>query len=236
MEQNDFILVIDSGNGGEYTLKQLQKQLPTENFIFFKDEKNAPYGNKSKKQLQNITKHNLKILLSKYKVKAVVFACNTLSVVVLKQIKKYLKNIKMIGVFPPIKKALSKNKRVLVLSTFATLNIGKIDKNYKDNKNVSFVGFKDLAKMIDENINNLDNLLTFLQKNLNIYSNIQNVVLGCTHFNLIKHQLRIVLNNKKLKFYEGSKLTTKRLKNYLIKKDLCNKSHKSGKVIKLNYL
>ena len=234
MNKNDYILVLDSGNGGLYTLKLLEKKLPNENFVFYKDVINAPYGNKTKKQLLQITTKNLTDLLVKYNCKAVVFGCNTLSVVVLNDIKKIFKNIKFFGVFPPIKKALIDNKNTLVLSTYATLKMGKIDKNYKYLKNINFIGFKDLAKKIDENIDNLDNLLGFLSENLKKYKNINNVVLGCTHFNLIKDQLRMILNNKNIVFYEGSVRTAKRVKNYLIKNNLCNDGLKKKQTIITN--
>ena len=71
------ILVIDSGNGGKYTLNILIKFLPHENFIFFEDDTNVPYGKKSKKKLQKITQKNLNYLLKNYQIKLVIFACNT---------------------------------------------------------------------------------------------------------------------------------------------------------------
>lgn len=231
MDKNDYILVIDSGNGGLYTLNLLEKALPKESFIFYKDSLNAPYGNKTKKQLEQITINNLNFLLTKYKIKVVVFACNTLSTIVLNKISKIFKCVKFFGVVPPIKRAIKNNKNTLVLSTFATLKLGKIDKNFSQLNNVSFVGFKDLAKKIDDNVKNLNNLLIFLNKNLKKYKNINNVVLGCTHFNLIKSQLRIVLNNKNLVFYEGSLITIKKVKKFLEKNHLLNDNKKPTKII-----
>lgn len=226
MDKNDYILVIDSGNGGLYTLNLLEKALPKENFVFYKDVLNVPYGNKTKRQLEQITINNLNCLLKKYKIKVVVFACNTLSTIVLNQMSKIFKNVKFFGVVPPIKRAIKNKKNTLVLSTFATLKLGKIDKNYEHLSNVNFVGFKDLAKKIDDNVYNLNNLLDFLNENLKNYKNINNVVLGCTHFNLIKPQLRIVLNNDNLVFFEGSAITVKKVKRYLKVKNLLNGNNK----------
>ena len=50
-----WILVIDSGNGGAWTLSKIRNLLPNENYLFFMDTTHSPYGNKSKKQLISIT-------------------------------------------------------------------------------------------------------------------------------------------------------------------------------------
>ncbi|MBE5742477.1 MAG: hypothetical protein E7360_04045 [Clostridiales bacterium] len=73
------IAVLDSGIGGVITLKKLKEKYPNENFVYFADLKNFPYGNKSEKELKDIAFSNYKRLLS-FGVKVVVFACNTLSV------------------------------------------------------------------------------------------------------------------------------------------------------------
>ena len=78
---------IDSGVGGINVLAECSK-IFNEDFIYLCDNKNAPYGNKSKKKLYKITKNNIDYLIEKYNVDIVVLACNTLSFCVGKKIKK----------------------------------------------------------------------------------------------------------------------------------------------------
>ena len=230
--KNSYILVLDSGNGGEYTLNEIKKILPNENFIMFKDTRNSPYGNKNKRKLLTLTINNIESILQNYNIKLVVIACNTLSTTILNELKEYFNNICFVGVFPSVEEAVNSNKETLVLSTKSTLKLGKIDKNHKNNPKIRFYAFKHLAKMIDEHMNNLDYLLPYLNKKLRKYKNVKNVVLGCTHYNYIKPQLKKVLNND-IVFYENSFFTAKKVERLLKALSLKSKSKKKGFVIKL---
>lgn len=224
----NYILVIDSGNGGGYTLHYLRKECINENFLFLKDIHNAPYGNKTKKELLRISINNIDKIKQKYNIKAVVFACNTLSTTILNEIKSHYKNMLILGVKPLIKQ--KKGKNTLVLSTTATLKLGHIDKNYQNVSNVFFVSFDDLAKRIDNNISDLNKLLPYLKQRLNTISNIDYCTLGCTHYNLIKPLLKQILGDNVV-FYENSPAVAKRLKELLKKYDTETHSQKQGKTI-----
>lgn len=187
-KNNASILVLDSGNGGKYTLKKIKKVLPNENFIFVEDDKNCPYGEKNKQKLKKIAKKLIKNLNFIYNIKLIVLACNTLSSTCLESLTKQFPSIKIIPTLPVIKNF---KKPTLIICTKATQKYNLQVKKCKKNKNVFVEGFTDLAKKIDENIKNLDILQPFLDKSLKKYANmnISNVVLGCTHFNLIKKQI-----------------------------------------------
>ena len=85
---NRFIAVLDSGVGGLSVLSVLEKKFPNERFLYFGDNGNAPYGNRSKQNLLSITLKNIDYIKS-YDVKAIVVACNTLSVNIIYNIKEY---------------------------------------------------------------------------------------------------------------------------------------------------
>ena len=70
------IAVVDSGVGGISVLRELLRIMPNENYIYYGDSKNAPYGQKSKSEVLEITKNNLKYLKG-LGIKALVIACNT---------------------------------------------------------------------------------------------------------------------------------------------------------------
>ena len=71
------IAVIDSGIGGISVLVHLVKELPGEDFVYFGDTVNAPYGSKTTDEICDVTVRNIQMLMSEYSVKAVVIACNT---------------------------------------------------------------------------------------------------------------------------------------------------------------
>ena len=60
---DNYIAVIDSGVGGLSVLSELVKSAPNNNYIYFGDNSNAPYGNKSERQLKEITIKNLDLML-----------------------------------------------------------------------------------------------------------------------------------------------------------------------------
>ena len=72
-----YIAILDSGIGGISVLLELIKLLPNERYLYFGDNHNAPYGNKSLSQLLRITEKNIDYI-KQYKIKALIFACNTL--------------------------------------------------------------------------------------------------------------------------------------------------------------
>lgn len=208
------ILVIDSGNGGLYTLKILKKFLPNENFIFVQDERNCPYGNKSKNKLKKISKKLIDFLLNNYDIKLIILACNTLSSVALNYLKKCFSLVPIVPIFPVIK--LFKTN-TLILCTNATKKYCTALKKARKNPKVKICGFSHLAKKIDENIENLSVLQPFLNKKLKKYAkmNIRQVVLGCTHYNLIKQQIQKALqqNNCSQQQKKYIKITSKSCKN-----------------------
>ena len=71
------IAVLDSGLGGVSVLRHLMHELPNEDYIYFGDTANVPYGSKTSEDICDITVKNIEMLLAEYSVKAVVIACNT---------------------------------------------------------------------------------------------------------------------------------------------------------------
>ena len=71
------ILVFDSGVGGVSVLRHLRRMLPQENFLYYGDDANAPYGAKTTQQVREITLEVTEKLLSQGPAKALVVACNT---------------------------------------------------------------------------------------------------------------------------------------------------------------
>ena len=99
MNKNKYILVYDSGIGGLTTLASIMLKNKNQNYIYYADTKNCPYGNKCNTQLQNIIINNIKRLTSEYNITHIVLACNTATTVAISKLRT-LFNIPIIGTEP----------------------------------------------------------------------------------------------------------------------------------------
>ena len=185
---NEYIAVLDSGIGGISVLKELEKSFPFERFLYFGDNLNSPYGNRSRLNLLSLAIHNINIIKT-YPVKMIVLACNTLSVNLLNEIKEY-SGLPVFGVFPPVEGCISSRKKTILLSTVRTAE------NYKSNQIFESVGIFDLASEIESNMFSLEKI-NFLNCRTNGKTDLkkykkgqfENLILGCTHYNFIKNQI-----------------------------------------------
>ena len=116
------IAVFDSGVGGISVLRELVRVMPNENFIYFGDSANAPYGSKSKEQVLSITRKNLEALMSRG-IKAFVIACNTATSAAVSTLRAEYKELPIIGIEPAVKPAtnICDRPRVIVMATPLTL-------------------------------------------------------------------------------------------------------------------
>ena len=210
----NWVLVLDSGIGGLWTLKKLQKSLPKENFLFFMDKLNAPYGNKSYKKLNRLVCQNVKKIREKYKIKAIVLACNTASSVCFNQLKNQNIDLPIIKIQPFLDKSKFEGN-TLILATDNTAKFCPEIKQIVDNKTIFLQSFGTLAKQIDNSNGNFDAVLPFLRQNLckYLHMNIKSIVLGCTHYNFIMPQLKKIFGN--VKFFENSQVVAKECKKVL---------------------
>lgn len=224
--------IFDSGIGGLTTLEEIKKLLPNESYIFYADTKNNPYGEKTKEELCNITEKIVDNLL-KENVKLIVIACNTATTNCIDYLRNKYKDINFIGTEPAIKVACDNNyKNTLVMATPSTINSERthslLENNIKENENFYLIPCEGLANAIETNNNKkIDELLN---KYLNEYKNknIDSIVLGCTHYPIIKDKIHNFFPNAKL--IDGNKGVAKRVKFILEQNNLLNKSNQKGTV------
>lgn len=114
--------VFDSGIGGLTVLKELIRELPAEDFVYFGDTARVPYGTKSRDTIIKFSLENIEFLLG-FKVKLIVIACNTSSAWALATLKQYFK-VPIVGVIRPGAEAAveaSRTKRIGVIGTHSTI-------------------------------------------------------------------------------------------------------------------
>ena len=191
--------VLDSGVGGLSVLKKMTEAFPCEKFVYLGDNKNAPYGNKSKRELLALAHVNINLILS-YNIKALIVACNTLSVNILEDIRQFA-GVPVFGVFPPVEKAMITGGKTLLLATERTA--GK----YKSTDNFVSLGLGGLARDIENNLYSLEKVdIKFHLKD--VKEKFDTVILGCTHYFFVKNQ--IIDHLKPLHITDGSFYTIER--------------------------
>ena len=118
---NNPVSVFDSGVGSLSIIRELKKEIPHENLLYFADKAHFPYGNKSHAELREIIVNTVKYL-ARFKPKLIIIASNTPSIQVLDEVKR-IANIPLLGVRPPLKMAcrLTKKKHIGIMATQGTI-------------------------------------------------------------------------------------------------------------------
>ena len=202
--------VLDSGIGGVTVLREILKQRINAKFIYYSDSKNNPYGDKSEDEVYSIVKGVVDYLLDSGCI-AIVVACNTASAICVKRLREEYPDTLFIAIEPAYKMVHDYNPKgkTLVMATEGTIKSEKFLTlfNKYDNHKTILLPCKGLAELIEEG--NEDEINQYLEINLNRYKDIDNVVLGCTHYPLIKDNLKRVLGD--VKFFDGSLGVSKEL-------------------------
>ncbi|MCM8779794.1 MAG: glutamate racemase [Candidatus Omnitrophica bacterium] len=197
--KNSPIGVFDSGIGGLTVVKELMRQLPSEDIIYFGDTARVPYGIKSNETVIRFSIENILFLL-KQNVKLICVACNTVSSVALPSIKNHFK-VPMVGVISPgAREAVyaSRNKRIGVIGTRATIRSRAYELEIKSLEPQAFVkaqacplfvpfaeeGWFKGAVVREVAETYLKPLKT---------SRVDTLILGCTHYPLLKSVIKEVM-------------------------------------------
>lgn len=189
LTKNNPIGVMDSGVGGLTTVKELQKLISTENLIYFGDNKNVPYGNKTEEEIIHLTRGAIEFLISEG-AKVIAVACNTISTIIDKIAADY--DVKIIKVIDPvvdyIKNSLNVDKVGLIATNF-TVKSGYYDKMLGNIK-VYGKGSPELAAMVDSGKIDREEakrvIRIHMEDVLRAGGDIKHVILGCTHYPIIK--------------------------------------------------
>lgn len=232
-----YILFIDSGLGGLSTLAETIKLLPND-YIYFADNLNAPYGAKSIDFLRRRLCEIIEFFTVKYDISIIVLACNTATTTCVSFLRKQYPNLCFVGTEPAVNLAKKQGfSNISVIATPQTIS----QLNHQNLGNCRLIKLKSLAK-------NIEHFLLFKDylSKLKIYSTIYHLkrtigscnclVLGCTHYPLLKSAFEKILN---FPIIDGNKgvsnriysLHPKKHKNYNIKLILSSENSK----LKENY-
>ncbi|MBU5453949.1 glutamate racemase [Caproiciproducens sp. MSJ-32] len=229
----------DSGVGGLSVMKEALKLMPNEDYIYFGDSKNAPYGTKTVEEVRRLTFEAVDFLLKKG-VKGIVIACNTATSAAVEALRNEYPNIPIVGIEPALKPAVELNKKgsILIMATSMTLKEKKFKnlmERYKDKADIIPVPCPGLVEFIEEGNFEGKEVEDYLHNKLNEFSNkeIASVVLGCTHYPFVKKTISKIIGDK-IDIIDGGYGTAKEIQRRLRIMDLLNNEDKEANIEIIN--
>lgn len=185
--------LFDSGVGGLTVLKALRDKYPNNEYIYYGDTFNLPYGIKSKDELEKLSSYNIEFLLN-HSVDAIIIACGTISSNCLSFLRKRY-SVPIYDIVSPVIKHLNESsyQNICVIATSATIGSHVFRKNVS--KNIIEIETPKLVPLIEKNT--LQGINQILDEYLSKYrDNIDAIVLGCTHYPIIKSEVEKYFGNR----------------------------------------
>lgn len=223
--------IFDSGIGGLTVAHAITKLLPNESIVYFGDTAHLPYGDKSEAAIQA---YSIKIadILLKRGCKVIVIACNSASSAAYELLKEYVqKEAYILNVIDPMVDYASSHyqgKKIGLIGTKRTVQSGIYKKKLEESsKGILLKSLPTplLAPMIEEGYfnNKISHDLIEEYLNNNILRDIDALILACTHYPLIKTEIRNFYT-KKVEVLDSSEIIALALKSLLLKNELLKRT------------
>ena len=216
--------VFDSGVDGLTVLNSIKSLLPNENIIYIGDNYHCPYGDKTPAQLFKYASGIVEYFI-KQNVKLIVLACNTTSSTVLERLQMTYPEVMIIGVIDATVNDFINRKvaNTLIIATVATIKSNKYPETIKqiDSKIETFSLATPKLVPLVESGKYKEGIYDVLHEYLDDYKEkVQSIILGCTHYPILKEQIENVLPN--IEYVSSSEAISKSVKDILSKKKLLN--------------
>jgi glutamate racemase len=235
MEKNRPVGIFDSGIGGLTVVKAVNRLLPNEDIVYLADTARFPFGNKSKSTIEKYSLEISEFLIHK-DVKMIIIACNTASSLGIEAVRKVY-DLPVLGVIGPGARTalkISKNRKIGVIGTRATINSGSYIKALKlvdPNVEIFSVPTPLLVPLAEEGWNNSD----ITKKVAEIYlaslleKEIDTLILGCTHYPLIKEMIGEILG-RRVNLVDSAEALALEARQILIEKQMAREDQRPGKI------
>ena len=232
--------VFDSGVGGISVLRELVALMPNENFIFYGDSKNAPYGTKTLEEVRKLTLADAEYLMTQ-NVKALVVACNTATSAAVRLLRNTYPELPIVGIEPAVKPAVTESHggRILVMATPMTLKQEKFQNllaKYREQADIVPVQCDGLMEFVEHGDLDGQELDDYFAEKLSpvLTDDTESIVLGCTHYPFLKKELRHFLGDRDIHLIDGSLGTSRELMRRLKVQGLLRTDDHKGKVRIMN--
>lgn len=227
--------VFDSGVGGISVLREMVALLPEEDFIFYGDSANAPYGTKEPEEIRKLTLASVENLRH-MGIKAVVIACNTATSAAITTLRECYPDMPVIGIEPAVRPAVHTGSfpNVLVMATPSTVQGEKFSHlahELEGEAKIYPLGCPGLMEFVERGELEGEQVDETLRGLLEPCRDItfDAVVLGCTHYPFLKKAIRKAVGPVP-RILDGSEGTARQLKRRLQEEDLIRKTHQKGTV------
>lgn len=224
----DIIGVFDSGLGGASVLREAIRLLPHETFLYYGDNANAPYGDRSEDEITALT-FRCAHILERQGAKIILIACNTATASCVSRIRTEL-DIPVISIEPAIKPACETpgNGKIIMAATLATTKLSRylsLQSRMPDPSRVINVPCPGLVERIERGIFSSDAFDDLFEGYFSQYEGmcIDGIVLGCTHYIFIKDAFARYAAKHfsgEAKLYDGNYATARQLCHVLNEKGL----------------
>lgn len=202
IDKNAPVGVFDSGIGGLTVVREIMRQIPGESIVYFGDTARVPYGSKSQETIIRYSRQIIRFLKTQ-NVKAIVIACNTASAYALEAVKKEL-DIPIIGVINAGAKVAvesTHNGKIGIIGTEGTINSGMYTEVMKKlNPNIEVTGKPCplFVPLVEEGLLHDSVTDEIASRYLNGLKGryIDTLVLGCTHYPLLRSTLRRLMGEE----------------------------------------
>ena len=208
-------LMIDSGIGGLSVLALARLRMPDENFIFFADAANAPYGDKQPKEIISLV-HEILQQQSECPLKAILLACNTATSAAAAELRKELP-LPVIGMEPALKPAvLNTDGQIVVMATSLTIREEKFRKllaQYGEGRDIVPLACPGLMEIVEKDPNGKE-AAEYLNSALEPFEKTaEAVVLGCTHYVFLRPLFRNLFPH--IRLFDGNEGVVRHLQDIL---------------------
>jgi glutamate racemase len=221
--------VFDSGIGGLTVLKELVKKLPDEDFIYYGDNANAPYGPRTIDEIKGFSKKIIEFLLAK-NCKIIVIACNTATAAAVNYIRK-LFPVPIVGLEPAVKPAClnTKTGNIGVLATEGTFrgdHFKTTSEKYKDYVKIHLQVAKNLVELAENAVFYGNEVDQVVNKYINplLDQNTDQIVLGCTHYAFFYDSIKKIAGHN-VEIVDSAIPVCRRTKDLLMTNKLLETNH-----------
>jgi glutamate racemase len=226
--------IFDSGVGGLTVAHAIKQILPGENLVYFGDTAHLPYGDKSAESIKNYSRRITEFLLD-HKSKVVLVACNSASASAFDTLKlEFGERTILIDVIDPVVEYLSTRNfaRIGVIGTKRTISSGTYENKVREKSPATAVismATPLLVPMIEEGFiyDDISNAIIRTYLSDKSLDGIQALILGCTHYPIIKNQISKIFNFN-VEVVDSARLVSVILRDTLEKNNLLNDSGKSN--------
>jgi glutamate racemase len=230
---NNPVAVFDSGIGSLSIIRELRREVPAEDLLYFADRAHFPYGGKSHPQLRELMVNTISYL-RRYKPKLIVVASNTPSVQVLDEVRKLVPDVPLIGVRPPLKEAarLTKKKHIGIMATAGTVNSKELEiqirREVPQHILVTKFNASPVIELVEQGVHLTDERRTFdaisrvLGDDADLDKKIDVITLSSTHLPFVKRYLNALLPT--VRFVDPAQMVAKDVRKFLAFNRMSKKS------------